>query len=56
MRPGVTSVTKGNQILFGIITRVAAELIVVNFQIPHRATRLAPPVVATENLLSQYFE
>jgi hypothetical protein len=40
-----------NQILFRIDARMAAEFFVMNLQIRHRATRLTPPAVATQNLL-----
>jgi len=55
MQPRVTSVTKGDQILLAVLTRAAAEVFVVNFKILHRATELAPPSVATEDLLAQPF-
>jgi hypothetical protein len=34
---------------------MAAKLFVVNFQVRHRAARLAPPAIATQDLLPQSF-
>jgi hypothetical protein len=36
--------------LFGVLARVAAKLFVVDFQIRHRAARLTPPAVTTQDL------
>ncbi len=44
-----------DQILFRIVAGVAAKPFVVNFQIRHRATRLAPPVISAQYLLPQVF-
>jgi hypothetical protein len=46
---------KSDQVLLGVVARVAAKLFVVNIQVRHRATRLTPPAVAVQNLLPQSF-
>jgi hypothetical protein len=47
----VASETESNQVLFGIVTRLAAELFVMNFEIRHRATQLTPPAIASQHKL-----
>jgi|SRR5271156_3345758 len=42
-----------DQVFLRIGSRMAPELPVVHLEIRHRATGLAPPVVATQDLLSQ---
>jgi hypothetical protein len=37
-----------NQVFFGIITRMAAKLFVVEFQVRHSAARLTSPAIATQ--------
>jgi len=44
-----------NQILFRIVARVAAKLLVVDFQIRYRAAELTPPAVAAQDLLTESF-
>jgi hypothetical protein len=44
---------QANQVLLRIGTSVAAKFLVVNFQIRHRAARLTPPAIATQNLLPE---
>ena len=44
---------EGDQILFGIVPRLAAKLLVVNLEIRHRAARLASPAVAAEHLVAK---
>ena len=39
-----------NQILFRIVPRLAAKMIVVDFQARHRAARLTSPAIATQHL------
>jgi hypothetical protein len=41
----MTHRAESDQLLLVIITRVAAELLVVNFQIRHRAARLTAPII-----------
>jgi hypothetical protein len=55
MNSGVARRAQGNQIIFCIGARVAAELLVVNFKIGHRAAILTPPAVASQDLLTQRF-
>ena len=55
MYSGVASGTQRDQVLLGVVARVSAKLIVMNFKIRHRAAGLAPPVVATKDLLAQAF-
>jgi hypothetical protein len=42
-----------DQIQLGIIAGAAAELLVVNFQIRHRAARLTAPTITTQYLLAE---
>src|ERR1700723_1298463 len=44
---------ESDQVLFGIIPGVAIKLLVVNLEVGHRATRLTPPTIAPQNVLSQ---
>ena len=53
MQGQVAVAAQRDQVLFGIIAGVAAKLFVVNFQVRHRAARLTPPAIATQNLLPQ---
>jgi hypothetical protein len=51
MCTGVARRAKCNKVLVGIIAGLAAKLFVVNLQVRHRAARLTPPAIATQNLL-----
>ena len=51
----MTPRTERDQVLFGVGSGMAAELSVVQLKIRHRATRLTPPAVATQDLLAQIF-
>jgi hypothetical protein len=42
---GMTNSTKGDQVLLGVITGMAAELLVVNLKIRHGSATLASPTV-----------
>ena len=53
MYAGMTRIAKCDQILFRVAPRVAAELLVVDFEIRHRAARLTPPTIAAEDLLAK---
>jgi hypothetical protein len=44
---------EGDQILIGIVPGLAAELFVMNFEIGHRAARLASPAVPAEHLVAK---
>ena len=39
------------KLLFGVVARVAAKLLVVDFQVRHRAAQLTPPAIETQDLL-----
>lgn len=41
-----------DQVLFGVISRLAAKLFVVNLKIGQRSAQLATPAVASQHLLS----
>jgi len=45
--------TEGDQVRFGVITRMAAKFFVVNLQIRSGAARLASPAVTTQNFLPE---
>jgi hypothetical protein len=51
MCSGMASSAHGDQVLFAIIAGVAAKLFVVDLQVRHRAARLTPPGIATQDLL-----
>ena len=55
MQQGMASRAQRDQILFGIITTVAAKVFVVNFQTRFAATALAGPTVAAQHLLPESF-
>jgi hypothetical protein len=38
-----------DKVFLGIITRLAAKLLVMDFQIRHHTTRLAPPAITTQH-------
>jgi hypothetical protein len=52
MYRGVACRTKGNQVPLGIVAGLAAEFLVVNFQVGHRAARLASQP-SRRNLLAE---
>jgi hypothetical protein len=47
--------TERNEIGFGIFSAVTSELLMMNFQIRHRTTRLASPGVSAEYPLALSF-
>ncbi len=49
----VTVIAECDQVFFRIIAGVAAKLLVVNFQVRHRAADLTSPAVAAKDLLPQ---
>jgi hypothetical protein len=55
MNAGVTLGTERDEIQLGIFARVAAKFLMVNLQVRHRAARLTPPSIATQDLLAQSF-
>jgi hypothetical protein len=50
VRRGVAGRTKCDQVLLGIIAGLAAEFLVVNLEVGHRAARLASPAVSAQYL------
>jgi hypothetical protein len=52
MRFRVALCAQGDQVQLGIVAGLTAKLLVVNFQVRHRAARLTPPAIPTQNLLS----
>jgi hypothetical protein len=55
MHFAVASHAERDQVFPGVRSQMAAELSVVHFKIRHRATGLAPPSVATQDLPAQTF-
>jgi hypothetical protein len=49
----MASSAEGDQVRFGVITRMAAKFLVVNLQIRSRAARLAAPAVTAQNSLPE---
>jgi hypothetical protein len=49
----VAHVAERDEVLFGIVTRVAAKLCVMDLQVRHRATRLTAPAITTQDLLTK---
>ena len=48
----VTTIAKRNEVLFRVVTRVTAELLVVNLKLLHRSAGLAPPPIPLKNPLA----
>ena len=46
MDSGMTLRAKGNEVFLGIFPLVAAKLLMMDFQVRHRAARLAAPAIA----------
>ena len=55
MRLTVACCTQRDQVQLRIFAGLAAKLLMVDFQLRHRAAGLTPPAVATQNLLAQTF-
>jgi len=53
MCTGVACGAECNQVLLGIIAGMTPKLFVVDLQVRHRAARLTPPGIATQDLLPQ---
>jgi hypothetical protein len=49
----MTNAAEGDQVLFSIVTRMAAKFLVVDFQVRHGAARLTSPAIATQDLLAK---
>jgi hypothetical protein len=56
MRSGVASRAKCNKVLLRIVAAATAELLVVNFQVRHRAARLTSPTITAQDLFYGYFD
>jgi hypothetical protein len=48
----MASTAECDQIFLGITAGVAAEFLVMDFQVRHRAAGLTPPAIATQNPLT----
>jgi hypothetical protein len=55
MCQGVTYETERNQVLLGIITTLAAKILVVNLKVRPGPAALASPTVAAQHLLPELF-
>ena len=55
MRLTVACCTQRDQVQLRIFAGLAAKLLMVDFQVRHRAAGLTPPAVATQDLLAQAF-
>jgi hypothetical protein len=53
MDEGMALCAESDQILFGVVPRLAAEFFMMDFQVRQRAARLTPPGIATQDLLPQ---
>jgi hypothetical protein len=51
MHAGMACAVKRNQVLLRVVAGVAAELLVVDPKIRHRAAQLTPPAIAMQDLL-----
>ncbi len=51
MNAGVTLCAERNQVLLGVVARVAAILPMMDFQVRHGAALLASPTIAAQHLL-----
>jgi hypothetical protein len=51
MHAGMALRAERDQVLLGVVARMAAKPFVVDLQVRHRAARLTPPAVAPQNLL-----
>ena len=50
----MTAATERDQIVFVVRPRVAAELLVMDFQVGHGSAELATPAVSSQDLLPQF--
>ncbi len=53
MGAGMTDCAKRNQVRFGVVSQMTPKFFIVNLQVRHRATRLTPPAIATQDLLRE---
>jgi hypothetical protein len=52
---GVARGAECHQVLLGVVARVAAKFLVMDFQVRHRAARLTSPAVAAQDTLPEGF-
>lgn len=50
---GVAIATECNEVFFSVAARVAAEFLVVNFEVRHCTADLASPAITAQNLQSK---
>jgi hypothetical protein len=55
MQPTVAGVAQRHKVFFGVVAGVAAEFLMMNFEVRHCAAVLTSPVVAPEHLLVKLF-
>ena len=55
MRSCVAVVAERNEVFFGVVAGVAAELLMMNFEVRHCAAVLTSPVVPLEDLMVKVF-
>jgi len=53
MHTGMAGNAKGDKVVLYIIATAAAELLMMYFEIEHRAASLAPPPVTSEHLIQK---
>ena len=51
----VALLAERDKVQFRVLSRMAADFLVVNLQVRHRAARLTPPAIATQDLLPEPF-
>jgi hypothetical protein len=51
MHAGMALRAERDQVLLGVVAGMAAKLLMVDLQVRHRAARLTPPAITTEDLL-----
>jgi len=49
---GVALLTEREKVQFGVISGMAAEILVVNLQVRHRSAKLTSPSVSAQHLLA----
>lgn len=55
MQSDVACGAEGNKVLFGVVAGVAAEFLMMNFEIGYGAARLASPAIAVQHLVAELF-
>lgn len=54
MKIGMARSTKGDQVFFGIVAEMAAELFMVNLKVRHRAAALTMPAITSEHFSAEF--